>query len=151
MLEAIAMSPPIATLRVMPWLYGLVNGLHIVGLATLFGAILTLDLRVLGLLRAGSWRFAVGLANPVAVIGLAVALISGALLFAVRPSHYLESGPFLVKLVLILTGLLNVVVFHHLLARSGKERAEWGLRVSALASIVIWTAAIFAGRFIAFV
>lgn len=151
MLETITMSAPIATLRVVPWLYGIVNGLHLLGLAALFGAILTLDLRVLGLLRAASWRAVVALASPVAVAGLAAAIFSGALLFAVRPSHYLDNGPFLIKLVLISTGFLNAAVFHHLLRGAKNDRAEWPLRVSALASIVIWTVAILAGRFIAFV
>lgn len=151
MLEAIALSPPIAALRVVPWLYGLVNGLHLLGLAALFGAILTLDLHVLGLLRARGWRAAIALANPVAAAGLAVALFSGALLFAVRPSHYLANGPFLIKLVLIALAVLNVAVFHRLLFRSNSECAGWALRTSACASLLIWTAAILAGRFIAFV
>lgn len=145
------MSLPISTLRVVPWLYGLVNGLHVLSLAALFGAILTLDLRVLGLLRAQSWRGAVALANPVAAAGLAVSIFSGALLFAVRPSHYIANGPFLVKLAMISISILNAIVFHQLLARSRKERAGWALRTSAFASIVIWAVAILAGRFIAFI
>jgi hypothetical protein len=151
MLEAIAMSPPIATLRIVPWMYGLVNGLHILGLAALFGAILTLDLRVLGLIRAESWRAAVALAIPVAATGLTAALVSGALLFAVRPSHYLANGPFLIKLGLILMAVLNAAVFHLLFLRSDSECAGWALRASACASLLIWMAAILAGRFIAFV
>jgi hypothetical protein len=151
MLEALAMLHPVATLRVVPWLYGLVNGLHLLGLAALFGAILTLDLRVLGLIRAESWRAAVALANPVAATGLSAALVSGSLLFAVRPSHYLSNGPFLIKMVLIMMAVLNAAVFHVLLYRSSSECAGWALRASACASLIIWTAAILAGRFIAFV
>lgn len=151
MLDAIATWPPIVALRVTPWLYGLVNGVHLLGFAALFGAILALDLRAMGLMRARGWRAAVALASPVAASGLAVALVSGALLFAVRPTHYLANGAFLVKLVLILAGMFNVAVFHRLLARRSKERDGWALRASAFASILIWTGAILAGRFIAFI
>jgi hypothetical protein len=150
MLEVIAASAPIAALRTTPTLYGIVNALHIIGLATLFGAILTLDLRVLGIFRPKDWRGAMAVASPVAGIGLAVAVTTGALLFAVRPSHYLANGPFLVKLALVALASLNVALFHLRCRRMSSERPDLTLRLSAFVSVLAWTAAIFAGRFIAF-
>ena len=53
-LTALQNLEPVAALRASRWVYPLVNTAHITGLAVLFGAILPLDLRLLGLCRASA-------------------------------------------------------------------------------------------------
>ena len=69
------------------WAYAVINAAHIAGIATLFGAILVLDLRLLGW-RA--WRplheVAAGTV-PVAATGLLVAACTGACLLATNATE----------------------------------------------------------------
>ena len=66
------------------WSYGLVNLVHILGIATLFGSVLVLDLRLLGL-----WQ-RVPLASievptlPLSVTGFCVAALSGVMLISTQ-------------------------------------------------------------------
>src|SRR5437016_6352285 len=64
------------------WTYGVVNLFHILGVASLFGAVLILDLRLLGLWRKVSLP---AISNPtvrVAATGFAIAAASGVCLLA---------------------------------------------------------------------
>jgi hypothetical protein len=68
------------------WTYASVNAAHIVGIALLFGAIVPLDLRLMG------WRRTVPIGTmarvllPVAIAGLA-ALVAGLALFLSAPPN----------------------------------------------------------------
>ena len=76
------------TLRASLWLYPMVNTGHVVGIALLFGAIVPLDLRLLGAWRGVPVEH---LARPlvtVAACGMTLALLTGSLLFATRPEDY---------------------------------------------------------------
>ncbi|SFA76951.1 hypothetical protein SAMN03159496_00251 [Rhizobium sp. NFR07] len=77
--------------------YATVNGLHILGLATSVGAVLTFDIRASGLWRRDRWREGLEVAIPVAAAGLSLAIATGVVLFAVRGSHYATMPVFLVK------------------------------------------------------
>lgn len=151
LLAALETWGPVAAIRASPMLYAALNALHIIGLGILVGAILTLDLRVLGIWKADGWREAVSVSSPIAAAGLLLALSTGCLLFLMRPGHYLGNPPFLAKLGLVGFGLLNAALFHWRLRQSSGPEAGPMLRTFALMSVVTWMAAIFAGRFIAFV
>lgn len=147
-------SPPAEALAASRYVYPLVNAAHILGLATLFGSILALDLRLLGLWRAIPARpLAVALPR-VAASGLALAAVTGFLLFTVEPLDYAGNKAFLAKVSLVALGTLHAVSVHSgaawkALVRDGAA-IGWRLRASAALSIALWTAAIVAGRFIAF-
>ncbi len=139
-IEALAVAEH---LRVSRWTYPVVNGLHILGLALLYGAVVPLDLRLLGL-----WK-TVGIADlsrvlvPVGAAGLAVTLATGLLLFATQAAHYASMTLFWAKMALVALALANAGAAILMPAR---------LPRSALAalSILCWTGAIFAGRFLGF-
>ena len=95
-LNAIAQSEPAVMLRASFWLYPLVNAAHIFGVALLIGAIVPLDLR---LIRKGSIRTLAAVLVPTAATGLAIAALSGAMLFIVKPVAYAGSDLFLAKIV----------------------------------------------------
>ena len=146
--------PAAAFLRGSVAAYALVNAAHIMGIGLLFGAIATLDLRLLG---AFSGHPVAHLGPPlrrVAAAGLALAVVTGVLLFTTRPLAYAANPAFLAKLGLVALGLLNVA----LLAHSGRhwQAALAGgpvhpaVRGAALASLLAWAGAILAGRWIGF-
>jgi hypothetical protein len=153
LLQALAASPPAALLRDSALVYPLVNAAHILGFALLVGAIATLDLRLLGAFRAvPAAQLAAPLAR-VAACGLALAAVAGFALFSTRPLAYLENPAFLLKLGLVGLGLANAVA----LRASGAWREVLGgaapgglVRAGAVVSLLAWTGAVFAGRWIGF-
>jgi hypothetical protein len=138
------------------WSYGVVNLIHILGVATLFGSILVLDLRLLGLWARVPLASIAAPAVPLAVVGFGVAVMSGACLLTTNASEY-AGNPFLsIKFSAIALGLVNVAVLRALPA--WKERAErapadaerFALAVAGGASLVCWLTALAAGRLIGY-
>ncbi|GGC70848.1 hypothetical protein GCM10011504_55760 [Siccirubricoccus deserti] len=153
MLDAIAGWPVGAWLRASDIAYPLVNAAHIASIGLLLGAIVTLDLRLLGAFR----RHPIGhLAPPlvrVAAAGLLAAAVTGLLLFSTRPTTYLENPAFLAKLALVGLALLNAMALRlHPWWRSGTYQGEapGTVRAAVAVSLVAWPSAVVAGRWIGF-
>lgn len=147
MFAAIEQWPLAAELRGSVWLYPLVNAVHIVGIALLFGAIVPLDLRLAGLWARLPMAPLQTILTPVAAGGLVLAVGAGALLFIAKAQAYASSGLFQVKMGLVLLAILNAVGL-----RAGMRRGlsrHWQ-RLAALASIALWLAAILAGRLLGY-
>lgn len=153
-LEWLGGLPHAALLRRSATLYLLVNAAHILGIGLLVGAILPLDLRLMGVLRQGSIAVLAPFLVRVAATGLAIAALAGFTLFSVKPTEYAGNPAFLTKIGLVVLGLTNVAIQHRSegwrLVREGGE-ASAGVRVLAGFSFAIWTAALVAGRWIGFV
>lgn len=134
--------------------YPLASSAHIAGLGLLVGAVITLDLRLLGLIRRGTISELAPLMSRLAACGLLLAIVTGIMLFSVQPAHYLGNNAFLLKLAIIGLGLLNVLVVHRLpgwrALRSGQPVVPL-LKLTAVLSLTLWLAALLAGRWIAFV
>jgi hypothetical protein len=138
-------------LRSARWGYAAVNATHILGIALLVGAILPLNLRLLGLWRGIERAALVRVLVPTAVVGLAIAAAAGFLLFSVRAGDYAALTVFQFKLALIALGALAALTAHlrdgFLLETAGAGR----LRVHAAISIACWIGALVCGRLIAFI
>lgn len=147
-LEATALAE---TLRGARWGYAAVNGLHVLGIALLAGAVTALDLRLLGLRREVPRAGAVRLLMPVAAAGLGLAVVTGLMLFAVRAREYAGLDVFRIKLALVALGTLAALSAHRAhgpdLATAGRRR----LAGHAVLSLVCWLGALACGRLIAFV
>ena len=76
------------------WTYAIVNLFHILGVASLFGAIIIIDLRLLGLWRRTPLEALADAAAPVATCGFALAATSGVGLLATKATEYV-GNPFL--------------------------------------------------------
>ena len=138
------------------WAYGVVNLIHILGVASLFGSVLVLDLRLLGAWRNVSIASIAQPTVPIAATGFAIAVTSGLCLLATRATEY-AGNPFLyIKFPAIAAGLLNVVVLTCLpgwKARKARElsrREQSQLAVAGGVSLVSWLTAITAGRMIGY-
>lgn len=139
-----------AGLRQSTWLYPLVNAGHIVGLALLFGAIVPLDLRLLGLWRDVPLTTLLRVLVPVSAAGLAVAATAGLLLFMTDARDYAASGYFQAKMALLGLGLANAGLFRLLRRRGAAEGRGKGLPLVGAASLGIWLAVIVFGRLIGY-
>jgi hypothetical protein len=138
------------------WTYALLNLAHVLGISSLFGAVLALDLRLLGLWR----RVPVGaLARPVVPIagaGFLLAVLSGACMLATNGTEY-AGNPFLVlKFGAIGAGVLNVGIVSRLPAWRARDAepptpgGERQLAVAGAVSLVCWVIAVTAGRMIGY-
>ena len=137
-----------------PVLYILANAGHILSLAMLVGASVMLDLRLLGRLKSLPLAESAELFSRIASVALACALLTGALLFSVRPVEYAGNTAFLIKLLLIGLGTANAVFVH--LSRDWAEmiveqQASLRLKLGAVISLTTWLSAVLAGRWIGFI
>jgi hypothetical protein len=147
---------PIAALRNSRWAYAWVNAAHIVGIALLFGAIVPLDLRLMGWRRAVPIGTMVRVLLPIAVAGLVLAVAAGLALFSVRAAKYAATGLFQVKMALVVCALSNTLLLHRAVQWETHQAAVGvtpppRLRMAGALSIVLWLSVIVCGRMVAFV
>lgn len=138
-------------LRSSIWLYPLVNIGHVVGIALLFGAIVPLDLRLMGFFRRTPQEHLANTLVPVAVAGLVLALFTGSLLFATRPLDYVGEPLFGIKLGLLGAAVVNALELRYSQGWRGlgiahREPLLPACRVRGLLSVVLWLGVIAAGR-----
>ena len=127
-------------MRTWRWLYPIVNTAHIAGIALLFGAIISLDLRYLGLWKSVGTDGLARVLVPVAMCGFVLAVLAGGMLFTTDARKYATMPLFQIKMALISLGVLNAMF----LARN--RATTW----AALISLATWTGALICGRFIGY-
>jgi hypothetical protein len=138
------------------WSYGVVNLFHILGLSTLFGSMLVLDLRLLGVWRRIPLASIETPTLVLAVCGFAVAVTSGTALITTNATEYL-GNPFLpIKFAAIGLGVLNVLVAQFLpawrqrTAAPAGARESVGLKLIGGTSLACWLGAVAAGRMLGY-
>jgi hypothetical protein len=139
-----------------PWTYAVVNLLHILGVASLFGAVVILDLRLLGVWARTPLAALADAAAPVAAAGFAVAATSGIALLATKATEY-GGNPFLyIKFPAIAVGVINALTLRLSPAwqargtRDLSQRENRYLAWVGATSLTCWLTAITAGRMIAY-
>jgi len=138
------------------WTYGVVNLFHILGVSTLFGAVVVLDLRLLGLWRTVPLPSIAGPTVPVATAGFIVAALTGAGLLATKATEYAGNPFLLIKFPAIAVALVNVAVVTSRPAWKQMERPDPTpgdrrvLAIGGAVSLAAWLTAIGAGRMIGY-
>lgn len=138
------------------WTYGVVNLIHILGVSALFGSILVLDLRLLGVWRKVALAAISEPTVRIAGVGFCVAAISGTGLLATKAAEYADNPFIYIKFPAIGLGLLNVAVLnastawrqHKLRELSADEQSK--LARFAGMSLACWITAMSAGRMIGY-
>lgn len=127
--------------------------LHTLGLAVAVGSSVVVDLRMLG----AASRISVGALLPVfrfMWIGFIINALSGALLFAADAPRKAANPLFEFKLALIAIGVAVMALMERRLLQAesgaGLAASERLLNRLAIASLLIWAAAIAAGRLVAY-
>jgi hypothetical protein len=133
--------------------YLFVNAAHIVGIALLIGAILPLDLRLLGLFRTVPVAVIGPFLSRTAAVGVTWAVLTGLWLFSVKPAEYLVNPAFLTKMALLAFAIGNIALQHHgrhfrLALEGGKIQPR--VRILAAFSALLWLSVLVAGRWIGF-
>jgi hypothetical protein len=129
------------------WTYPAVNAAHILGVALLVGAVVPMDLRLLGLWRPEvRLETALGLLRPTAAAGAALAVATGILLFTVQATDYVALRLFFVKLALVALGLGHALAWGSRLRRAARGRQ----RAAGAISLLIWCSALVCGRMLGY-
>ena len=131
------------------WSFPLLECIHIAGFALSIGTIVLVDLRLLGLaMRTQPSAVLARTLAPWTLVGLALMLISGPLIFSSDPNMYLRNISFKFKMVALLTAIL----YHYTLHRWAvfREPAPAVGKLVAVFSIALWVSVVAGGLFIAF-
>jgi len=140
-----------------PWTYAIVNLTHILAVSALFGSVLVLDLRLLGV-----WSRRVRLADlsaavvPVALTGFLIAVATGAAMLATKATAYVDNPFLLIKFPAIAVGVINAAVLNmtpawqelRLRALTPRERRQ--LAIFGGISLAAWLTAVTCGRMIGY-
>lgn len=133
-----------------------VEAVHVVAAVVVFGAMLIVDLRLLGLrdsLRAFARVSRETL--PLAWLAFGVAVVTGSLMFTTSAEVYFANTAFRWKTLALLGAGLNMAVFQLLTARTAgtwqpSEPLPRAARIAGLLSLLLWAAVVLLGRWIGF-
>jgi hypothetical protein len=134
------------------WAWPSMEVLHFVGLWLLFGVILVVNLRLLGMLKETSFA-ALHRLLPWAVLGLGVNIFSGMLFVVAAPAYYVANPAFHLKiLVLLIAGvdLLYLTTFDGPWEVEAGDTAPAAVKAMALLAIVSWVCVMYFGRMLPF-
>jgi hypothetical protein len=138
------------------YLFPLIESIHVIGLALVFGTILIIDLRLLG--TASTQRPFTRMASEILKwtwAAFALTALTGTLMFITNAGVYYNNFYFRTKMLLLALAGINMLAFE---LTAGRTIHRWdqapsappaGRAVAAL-SLVIWIGVICAGRLIGF-
>jgi hypothetical protein len=149
-------TPAATAMRESPWIYSLIESIHVLGITALAGAAAVLDLRLLGvMMRREQVSQVVEQIEPIAWVGGVVMFGSGLLLFWAKAENCYANPAFRLKLLLLVLAASNPLIFHLTTYRSvaswdGAAKPPRGAKVAGILSLVLWSGIIVAGRAIAY-
>jgi len=143
-------------IRESVWVFPIVEGTHLLGIALSVGLLCWFDLRLLGFVFKDQpvskvWQKVM----PVAFVGFALMFITGLLLFWAEALSAYHSVHFWIKIVLLILAGANALRFE---TTAHRNMAEWDLapvpplqaRVTGAISLILWMAIIITGRTMAY-
>ncbi len=155
-LEWLENSSVAMAVRQSLWAYPALEVVHILGIVLMVGGAFMFDLRLLGFSR----KLHVGILArhilPWSQRGLFLLIIpSGFLLFITNAKTLGTDTTFWLKMGLLLLGGMNVLTFHRFFFPATKDPEEGKsfpiqVKISAVISIIVWTAVIACGRWLAY-
>ena len=155
-IEALQASGPAEWMRTSVKAMPIVEAIHVIAAATVFGSILGVDLRLLGFRDAR--RAFTRVSNEMlrfTWVAFGVAVVTGALMFVANAQTYFVNTAFRWKLAALLLAGINMAIFQHLTLRSVGTwdhgvRPPTAGRVAGALSLLLWIAVIFFARWIGF-
>jgi uncharacterized membrane protein len=135
----------------------MVQSVHIMAVTIVVGAVLMVDMKLLGVvgrgapISASTRRFL-----PWIWVALVILLITGSILTTAEPRRELINNVFRLKMALIIlacavTGAFQLAVSRNAEAWGETPSQQWSARLVAIGSLAIWIAIIMCGRWIAYV
>jgi len=145
----LAYDPSTNPLNNNEWSFPLLEIIHIASFAVAIGTIAIVDLRLLGIgMRRQTSAQLLKDTTPWTLIGLAIVLMSGPMIFSSDPNMYLGNPGFRFKMGALLLAILYNYTIHSKVARSNPSPVV-GAFVGGV-SLALWISVVFGGLFIAF-
>jgi hypothetical protein len=135
------------------WVWPASETLHFIGLCLLFGVVLLVNLRMLGMMKNVSFA-AVHQLLPLAIVGFGINAFTGLLFFIAAPEQYSKNAVFYWKIGLMLAAgvnLLYLTVVDRAWAVGPGDDAPLTAKVIAASAIFLWVGVIYCGRMLAFI
>jgi hypothetical protein len=137
-------------MRETPGLFPAAETAHFIGLSLLLGAMIVVDLRIVGFFRNIRYAAVLNLV-PIAVAGFVINIVSGILCIVTNPFLYFTNPAFFLKLAVIFLGGVNALWFtiaeHRSIAGLPIDAiAPLSARIMAIASLSMWLLVIVLGR-----
>ncbi len=136
-----------------PWVWPICEVFHFVGLCLLFGVVLVVNLRLLGLVD-GVPLAEINRLLPWAMAGLGINIITGMLFFLASPDQYTQNTAFAWKIGVMLLGA-TTLLYPTMVEENGGWRpgshATVVRKIVAAVSISLWVSVIFLGRFLPYI
>jgi hypothetical protein len=154
-LESIEATQFSTSIRESSFFFPFLDVMHVIGLVLMLGPLMMLDLRLIGVLWKSSRVSKIATKFiPLALAGFVIVAVTGGLLFWAKPLAYYGRFYFRLKVVLMVLAFLNALIFHATIER---KIAIWDntlpppprARLAGVLGLVLWTAVVFAGRFMA--
>lgn len=141
-----------SSLKALP----VIEAIHVMAVAVVFGTIFIIDLRLLG--YADTRRPFSRLSGELVHwtwAGFAIAVVTGAMMFVPNASTYIVNTPFGLKMATLLGAGVNMAIFQFTTLRTinhwdANVPVPLAGRVAGALSIVLWTGVIVFGRWIGF-
>lgn len=155
-LEALSNSRLGIAIAEDPVLFPWIEVGHVLAITLVFGSILLVDLRLVGLAARDYPILKLSRTIvPVTWVAFIVAVITGGLMFVSNPYTYFGNSYFRVKILLMLGAGLNMAIFHFWTMRGIRQwddspRIPLAARAAGLISILLWVGVIACGRWIGF-
>lgn len=137
-----------------PWMWPTCETLHFIGLSLLFGIVLVVDLRMMGLIKQVSFA-ALHRLLPWAILGFAINLLTGMAFYIAShdSNHYTTSATFQWKMVLVLIAGANALyftVFDEPWELGPGEDAPLTAKAMAASAVLLWIGIMFCGSMLPF-
>jgi hypothetical protein len=140
-----------SAIRNSAWLFPVIESIHLLALATIGGALLLVDLRLLGLgLRAQPVRQLARDAQPWLIGSLLVMISTGIPLFLSESIKCYYNPAFWVKMTALPLAILFTFTVRRKVTTAHETRGVHANRLVALVSLTLWFGVAAAGRWIGF-
>jgi hypothetical protein len=136
--------------------FPLIESIHVIGLAGVFGSIAIVDLRLLGLANTKlPITYVSNQVLPWTWRSFFLAALTGTLMFIGNATTYYDNMPFRIKIVLLILVGINMAIFQFGTFRNVSAwdtgKTPSGARFAGATSLVLWTLIVGFGRWIGFV
>ncbi len=135
------------------WAWPALETLHFIGLSLLFGTVIVVNLRMLGVMKSVPFS-ALHRLLPWGVLGFGINLISGMLFFVTQPDQYTQNIALHVKTLLMIIGGINVLyftVFDETWSLGSGDDAPLRAKFMASFTIFLWLGVVYFGRMMPFI
>jgi uncharacterized membrane protein len=135
------------------WAWPALETLHFIGLCLLFGILLLVNLRMLGMMKPVSFA-ALHRLLPWAIFGFGINAVTGMTFFIATPEQYTQNVAFYWKMILMLLAGVNVLyltVVDEAWALGPGDDAPLTGKVIAASGIFLWVGVMYFGRMLPYI